>query len=150
MILLILVNVTKTCASADSFLFFYLLLVCITGLFDQSIGDVSNKYYLYITPAGWTFGIWSCIYILLGAMIVYCKYFFTPSSNTNIGATICFYWWLNISTMHQVCRRCTVSTLTDIWSTSIRWPSRRCFTSCSSSTSLWMFSGFLPGTTSTS
>lgn len=41
------------------------------GLFNQSVGAVSDKYQVYITPAGWTFSIWSVIYILLGAGAVY-------------------------------------------------------------------------------
>jgi len=42
------------------------------GLFEKSVGQVSAKYSLYITPAGWTFGIWGFIYICLSATISYC------------------------------------------------------------------------------
>jgi len=42
------------------------------GIFNQSVGAVSDKYQVYITPAGWTFTIWSFIYIFLGAGAVYC------------------------------------------------------------------------------
>lgn len=41
------------------------------GLFDQSVGDVSDKFQVYITPAGFTFSIWSVIYIFLGAGAIY-------------------------------------------------------------------------------
>ena len=44
------------------------------GLFNQSVGDVSDKYQVYITPAGWTFSIWSFIYIFLGAGAIYCNH----------------------------------------------------------------------------
>ncbi len=43
----------------------------IIGLFDQSVGDVSDKFQVYITPAGFTFSIWSVIYIFLGAGAIY-------------------------------------------------------------------------------
>lgn len=42
------------------------------GLFSQSVGQVSDKYTVYITPAGFTFTIWSVIYIFLGAGAIYC------------------------------------------------------------------------------
>jgi len=42
------------------------------GLFNQNVGQVSNKYSLYITPAGWAFSIWGFIYICLGATVSYC------------------------------------------------------------------------------
>lgn len=60
--------------------FIYLLMVTFNalggigykGLFNQSVGYVSDKYQVYITPAGWTFSIWSFIYIFLGAGAIYC------------------------------------------------------------------------------
>lgn len=52
-------------------------LICVLnlpkGLFIQSVGQVSDKYTVYITPAGFTFTIWSVIYIFLGAGAIYCK-----------------------------------------------------------------------------
>lgn len=33
-----------------------------SGIFLNSTGDISDKYYLEITPAGWTFSIWGFIY----------------------------------------------------------------------------------------
>lgn len=43
----------------------------ITGIFNQSTGRVSDNYKSYITPAGFTFSIWSVIYIFLGAGAIY-------------------------------------------------------------------------------
>jgi hypothetical protein len=37
----------------------------------QTTGAVSDKYYSLFTPAGFTFGIWSVIYLLLGLYVVY-------------------------------------------------------------------------------
>lgn len=37
------------------------------ALFNQNTGQVSANYTVYITPAGFTFSIWSIIYIFLGA-----------------------------------------------------------------------------------
>ena len=37
----------------------------------QTTGDVSNKYYSMFTPAGFTFTIWSLIYLLLAFFVVY-------------------------------------------------------------------------------
>lgn len=45
----------------------------LTGLFTQSVGQVSDIYTVYITPAGFTFTIWSVIYIFLGAGAIYCE-----------------------------------------------------------------------------
>uniref|UniRef100_A0A1B8YA49 Uncharacterized protein n=1 Tax=Xenopus tropicalis TaxID=8364 RepID=A0A1B8YA49_XENTR len=41
------------------------------GVFATIAKNVSDKYSLDITPAGWTFSIWSVIYIWNGAWIVY-------------------------------------------------------------------------------
>ncbi|KAI9555306.1 hypothetical protein GHT06_017821 [Daphnia sinensis] len=41
------------------------------ALFNQNTGQVSDKYTVYITPAGFTFTIWSVIYIFLGAGAIY-------------------------------------------------------------------------------
>jgi hypothetical protein len=37
----------------------------------QTTGAVSDKYYSLFTPAGFTFGIWSVIYLLLAVFVVY-------------------------------------------------------------------------------
>ncbi|CAH2284630.1 Hypothetical predicted protein [Pelobates cultripes] len=41
------------------------------GLFNTIASNVSDKYPLDVTPAGWTFSIWSVIYIWNGLWIVY-------------------------------------------------------------------------------
>ncbi|XP_078543640.1 uncharacterized protein LOC144828906 [Lissotriton helveticus] len=41
------------------------------GLYLSSAANVSSRYYLEITPAGWTFSIWSVIYIWNGLWLVY-------------------------------------------------------------------------------
>ncbi|KAJ8383300.1 hypothetical protein AAFF_G00222360 [Aldrovandia affinis] len=41
------------------------------GPFQQSTGNVSNKYETEITPSGWTFSIWGIIYTWLSAMLIY-------------------------------------------------------------------------------
>ena len=35
------------------------------GLFLSTVGDLSDQYQLYITPAGWAFTIWTVIYLWL-------------------------------------------------------------------------------------
>lgn len=42
-----------------------------SGLFLNSTGDISYKYYLEITPSGWTFSIWGVIYIWEAVWIIY-------------------------------------------------------------------------------
>jgi len=43
------------------------------GIFLNSTGDIADKYFLEVTPAGWTFGIvWGIIYLWNGAALVYC------------------------------------------------------------------------------
>ncbi|MEX2471997.1 MAG: tryptophan-rich sensory protein [Gemmatimonadota bacterium] len=37
----------------------------------ESIGVVANRWPTFLLPAGWTFGIWSLIYVALGAFAVY-------------------------------------------------------------------------------
>jgi len=41
------------------------------GWFLNSTGDISDYYYLEITPAGWTFSIWGFIYAFQVAFVVY-------------------------------------------------------------------------------
>ena len=44
----------------------------IKDIFNQNTAQVSEKYTVYITPAGFTFSIWAVIYIFLGGAAVYC------------------------------------------------------------------------------
>jgi hypothetical protein len=37
----------------------------------SSPGDQSDKYYLEVTPAGWTFSIWGFIYAWQAAWVLY-------------------------------------------------------------------------------
>ncbi|VDI62617.1 Hypothetical predicted protein [Mytilus galloprovincialis] len=41
------------------------------GLFKNTTGDISDKYYTQITPSGWTFSIWGVIYTWQGIFMVY-------------------------------------------------------------------------------
>ncbi|XP_064643822.1 uncharacterized protein LOC135497817 [Lineus longissimus] len=41
------------------------------GIFQNSTGDVSNYFYLEITPAGWTFSIWGFIYVWQALWLTY-------------------------------------------------------------------------------
>ena len=43
----------------------------ISGIFKNTTGDISDKYYIEITPASWTFTIWAFIYIWQISWIVY-------------------------------------------------------------------------------
>ena len=38
---------------------------------NATTGEVSRKFYIEITPAGWAFSIWGLIYIWQGAWIIY-------------------------------------------------------------------------------
>ncbi|CAH1775607.1 unnamed protein product [Owenia fusiformis] len=40
-------------------------------LFVSSTGNISDKYYLEITPAGWTFSIWGFIYVWQALWLIY-------------------------------------------------------------------------------
>jgi len=42
-----------------------------SGIFYNTIGGLSDKYYLDVTPAGWAFSIWGVIYLWLGISIVF-------------------------------------------------------------------------------
>lgn len=42
-----------------------------TGPFSTTTGNVSDVYVTEITPSGWTFSIWSVIYVWLTLMIIY-------------------------------------------------------------------------------
>lgn len=41
------------------------------GIFTQSIGNMSDKYQVYITPSGWTFIVWGVIYTWILVAMVY-------------------------------------------------------------------------------
>lgn len=41
------------------------------GPYDTTTGNVSAVFDTQITPSGWTFNIWSVIYVWLTAMIIY-------------------------------------------------------------------------------
>ena len=43
----------------------------VSGLFQSSTGNVSDKYVMEITPASWTFTIWSVIYIYQAILLLY-------------------------------------------------------------------------------
>ncbi|XP_071507759.1 uncharacterized protein [Diadema antillarum] len=42
-----------------------------TGWFKNQTGDISDKYYVDINPAGWAFSIWSVIYVWQALWIIY-------------------------------------------------------------------------------
>jgi len=41
------------------------------SLFQSTVGDISDKYQLYITPAGFTFSIWSVIYLWIAFSLLF-------------------------------------------------------------------------------
>ena len=45
------------------------------GITPYDVGELSDKYPLWITPAGFTFAIWGVIYLWLAVMVVFCEYF---------------------------------------------------------------------------
>lgn len=55
----------------------------VPSLFKSNVGNLSNKYELDITPAGWTFSIWSVIYIWMAAAIIF--YISTIFSTSEVG-----------------------------------------------------------------
>ena len=55
-----------------------------------STGDVPDKYYLEITPAGWAFSIWGLIYIWQGAWILYSLTLLCRSNAPNVISPIVF------------------------------------------------------------
>ena len=46
------------------------------SIFKSTVGEVSNKYFLDITPAGWAFTIWGVIYIWIGISLIFGKFSF--------------------------------------------------------------------------
>ena len=51
-----------------------LFLFAASDIFNSNVGNLSRKYELSITPAGYTFSIWSIIYIWNAAAFVFCKF----------------------------------------------------------------------------
>lgn len=57
--------------------FFYLGVIAVNALSvllplaGRTTGEISDRYYTYITPAGYAFSVWSVIYLLLGGFVVY-------------------------------------------------------------------------------
>ena len=43
------------------------------SIFKSTVADLSDKYLLDITPAGWAFSIWGLIYIWIGLSLVFSK-----------------------------------------------------------------------------
>ena len=41
------------------------------SIFESTVGDISDLYELYITPAGFTFSIWSVIYLWIALMLLF-------------------------------------------------------------------------------
>nr|XP_061794949.1 uncharacterized protein LOC133586592 [Nerophis lumbriciformis] len=66
--------------------------------FHSSISNVSARYETDITPAGWTFSIWSVIYIWLTLMVIYITLFVFRGSWAQCLLPYAFYffWLLNI------------------------------------------------------
>ena len=52
---------------------FLLLLTGNQDVFTSTTGDLSDKYQLSFTPAGFTFSIWGVIYLWLAATMVLCE-----------------------------------------------------------------------------
>lgn len=42
-----------------------------SGLVEYAVGELSDIYFTYITPAGWAFAIWSLIYIWLAILLIF-------------------------------------------------------------------------------
>lgn len=47
------------------------LFLIFAELYQSNTGDISDKYYIEITPAGWTFSIWGVIYTWQALWIIY-------------------------------------------------------------------------------
>ena len=56
----------------------------------NSTGQVSDKYHSLFTPAGFTFSIWSLIYLLLAAFVVYQS---LPSQRENAALARISMWF---------------------------------------------------------
>ncbi|XP_046652549.1 uncharacterized protein LOC124343300 [Daphnia pulicaria] len=66
------------------------------GVFSQNTAQVSEKYTVYITPAGFTFSIWAVIYIFLGGAAIYCvsSVYRKSGSNSRVYAQPIILNWL--------------------------------------------------------
>ncbi len=64
MSLLQIVNLVSYC------IFIFTSAVTGPGLFTPSIGSISGKFPVLVTPAGWAFSIWSLIFVLVGVLSV--------------------------------------------------------------------------------
>ena len=42
-------------------------------MFRHSVGEISYKYPVFITPSSWAFGIWGLNFICIGGVIAYCN-----------------------------------------------------------------------------
>ena len=54
----------------DCCAFLYNRIILFSGLYKNITGELSGKYHVEITPAGWTFSIWAVIYIWLGLWLM--------------------------------------------------------------------------------
>jgi len=67
-----------------------------TGLVsDLDVGEVSDKYPIEITPAGWTFSIWGFIYIWQALWIVYTLYLTCKYGNEMSSIVFGKYFWFS-------------------------------------------------------
>ena len=64
-----------------------------SDIFVSTVGNLSDKYDLSFTPAGFTFTIWSIIYIWLAAAIGFCKFNQNWIYDSKV-QLICIYIWI--------------------------------------------------------
>jgi hypothetical protein len=81
----------------------------VPSIFYVTVGDISDKYQLFITPAGFTFIIWSVIYLWLAVSLViiittifisteFCRLYLTPSiASPAVTATLSINFSLNLA-----------------------------------------------------
>ncbi|XP_070574947.1 uncharacterized protein [Ptychodera flava] len=69
------------------------------GIFTQPTAAVSDKYYVNMTPAGYTFSIWGVIYTWLMAMLIYCQ---TTLCRTNKTGPVYLYPQVLTATFYAV------------------------------------------------
>lgn len=86
----------------------YILVIVVNGLANAlplngiTTGDISDLYPNYFTPAGFTFGIWGAIYLLLGIFILrqtayYFRYGSVPVEVEKIGFVFLFSCFMNMA-----------------------------------------------------
>lgn len=86
----------------------YILVIVVNGLANAlplngiTTGDISDLYPNYFTPAGFTFGIWGAIYLLLGFFILrqtayYFRYGILPVEVEKIGLVFLFSCFMNMA-----------------------------------------------------